>query len=138
MTELTELNLQSVLNSPDYRLTTEVNFNQVQEAIDLLQSSFGIQFDPNPTIDSQNATFTLNILKSNTVRLPVSGATKISLDGSNGGIVASSINVSKNSYVGGDLLLYNNTGVDGRINLPVVHFRDTLYKTRFLQNFLSL
>lgn len=126
MTELTELNLQSVLNSPDYRLTTEVNFNQVQEAIDLLQSSFGIQFDPNPIIDSQNATFTLNILRSNIVRLPVAGATKISLDGSNGGIVASSINVSKNSYVGGDLLLYNNSGVDGRIKFGVDKVNDQI------------
>lgn len=126
MTELTELNLQSVLNSPDYRLTTEVNFNQVQEAIDLLQSSFGIQFDPNPTIDSQNSTFTLNILKSNNIKLPATGATKINLDGNNGGVTASSINVTKNSYVGGDILLYNSSGIDGRIKFGVDKVNDQI------------
>ena len=126
MTELTDLNLQSVLNSPDYRLTTESNFQQIQQAIDLLQTAFGIEFDPNPTINSQNATFTLDILKSNSVKLPAIGATKISLDGTNGGIIGSSINASKNVYVGGDLLLYNDSGSDGRIKFSVDKVNDEI------------
>lgn len=126
MTELTELVLQSVLNSPDYRLTTERNFNQIQEAIDLLQTSFGIEFDPNPTINSQSASFTLDVLKGNSIKLPSIGTTKISLDGTNGGITGSSINVSKNAYVGGDLLLYNETGSDGRIKFTVDKVNDEI------------
>ena len=126
MTELTDLNLHSVLNSPDYRLTTETNFQQIQGAIDLLQSAFGIQFAPNPTVDSQNATFIIDILKSNTIKLPVVGATKISFDGSNGGILGSSINVSKNSYIGGDLFLYNKSGIDGRIKFGIDRVNDEI------------
>jgi hypothetical protein len=126
MTELTELNLQSILNSPDYRLTTETNFQQIQEAIDLLQSAFGIQFEPNPAINSSNISFTIGTLKGNSIKLPPTGTTKISLDGTNGGITGSSINVSKNSYVGGDLLLYNDSGSDGRIKFSVDKVNDEI------------
>ena len=117
MRELTDLSIQQL--GPTYSsLTLNQDLLQLQQAINLLQSTFGINIEI-PAFNSPNAGFTLNMVSTNTINLPSAGSPSISITGSNGGIVCSGINTSKDVYVGGNLSLTNQTGSGGRIKFII-------------------
>ena len=118
MKELTDLTINSISNQANWELVVDENFRQVKEAINLLQTTFGITIEI-PGFDSQNSNFLLNTVKANAIKLPATGAVKIGLDGTNGGITGSSFGVLNNGYVGGDLVLYNRIGTGGRVKFRV-------------------
>jgi hypothetical protein len=118
MKELTDLTINSISNQANWELVADENFRQVKEAINLLQTTFGITIEI-PGFDSQNSNFLLNTVKANSIKLPTSGAVKIGLDGANGGITGASFNVLNSGYVGGDLVLYNKNGTGGRVKFRV-------------------
>ena len=117
MKELTDLNIQQLGPSYD-SLKINQNFQQIQDAIDLLQTTFGITIEL-PGFEAQNAKFLVDVLRPNSIKLPATGAVKIGLDGNDGGITGSSFNVINNAYVGGDLDLYNKNGTGGRVRFRV-------------------
>ena len=119
MKEITDLTINSVSSAgANFGLIADQNFSQIKDAINLLQSTFGITIEI-PGFDSQNSNFLLNRVNANAIKLPTTGAVKIGLDGANGGITGSSFNVTNNAYVGGDLLLYNKNGTGGRVKFRV-------------------
>lgn len=117
MKELTDLNIQQLGQSYD-PIRINQNFKQIQDAIDLLQTTFGITIEL-PGFDAQNAKFLVDVLRPNSIKLPATGAVRIGLDGNDGGITGASINVTNNAYIGGDLDIYNKNGTGGRVRFRV-------------------
>jgi hypothetical protein len=130
MKELNQITIKQLLASNTIganNAITNANFSQLQEAILLVNTAFGISIQDKtlnfPTGKINTGTFTGDLIK-----LPISGNTSIQLKGSNGEILANGINTINDVFIGRHAIVGDsNTG--GRLRLVL----DRTYTDESLQ-----
>lgn len=101
MKELSQITIKQLLASNTVGANNSItnsNFSQIQEAILLLNNAFGISIQ-DKSMDYPSGRLNVGGIKSNLLRLPITGTTSIQLNGANGEILASGISTDRKSVV---------------------------------------
>ena len=118
MKELNQISIKQLLSSNTVGTNnsiTNANFSQLLEGVTLLNNAFGISIQEK-SMNFPSGKINVGTLKSNLIRLPIEGATSIQLNGANGEILATGLNLANDAFIGRHAIVGNaNTG--GRLKL---------------------
>jgi hypothetical protein len=118
MKELNQITIRQLLASNTIGVNntiTNANFAQLQEAILLINSAFGISIQ-DKSLNFPKGRIITGTITADTLRLPVTGSANIQLKGSNGEISTNSIITLNDAIIGGNAIIgSSNTG--GRLRL---------------------
>ena len=118
MKELNQISIKQLLSSNTVGTNnsiTNANFSQLLEGVTLLNNAFGISIQEK-SMNFPSGKINVGTLKSNLIRLPIEGATSIQLNGANGEVLATGLNLANDAFIGRHAIVGNaNTG--GRLKL---------------------
>ena len=118
MKELNQISIKQLLSSNTVGTNnsiTNANFSQLLEGVSLLNNAFGISIQEK-SMNFPTGKINVGTLKSNLIRLPIEGATSIQLNGANGEVLATGLNLANDAFIGRHVIVGNaNTG--GRLKL---------------------
>jgi len=118
MKELNQITIKQLLSSNTIGANnsiTNANFSQLQEAILLINRSFGVSIQ-DKTLNFPTGKITTGTITADILRLPVSGNSSIQLKGSNGEITSNGIITLNDAYIGRDAVV-GNSNSGGRLRL---------------------
>ena len=118
--EISQITIKQLLSSNTIAANdtiTNANFAQLKEGFDLLNSAFGISIQ-NKSLNFPTGRVKIGDIKANLLRLPIEGYTSIQLNGANGQILGTGINLVNDAFIGRHAIVGDeNTG--GRLRLIV-------------------
>ena len=102
MKEISQITIKQLLSSNTIAANdtiTNANFAQLKEGFDLLNSAFGISIQ-NKSLNFPTGRVKIGDIKANLLRLPIEGYTSIQLNGANGQILGTGINLVNDAFIG--------------------------------------
>lgn len=118
MKELNQITIKQLLASNTTGVNnsvTNANFSQFKEGLLLLNSAFGISIQ-NKSLNFPTGKINTGEIKSNLIKLPITGNSSIQLNGNNGEIRASGISTTADVFIGNNLIVGDSNN-GGRLKL---------------------